>query len=403
MGGVLCALGQTFSFLTTSYLGLFLLLVAIKETRTAFICGFLFGVGEVLIAFSALEYGVVTVMAAFILNGLKRAFLALCISFLLRRRQGGWPLILLVSFVLDRIGPYVFATLFVPVSFAESSVGSPFVEWGIYFLGVEASSSILLGLALIALVLWQRRPVFAALFLFAVAVGSNSLNHPMVLVLGERPPKSEVNGVRLIQTQISNTSYKRARWIPSVEQRIEERILNALQKADPQPGELLVFGETVWRPSSERFDEVELLLQNLVNSGEFSLIIGMPSRHSGNIRNLAVYLQPGQDAQYAQKHLLVPIVEKDFVEGSGLTVFRKKNGGNTAGIGLLLCIESLYVDSARTLKEDGASALIVIANDAGFRSGWMATEHARRALVLALETGLPVSHLGQDGAFSYVL
>ena len=69
----------------------------------------------------------------------------------------------------------------------------------------------------------------------------------------------------------------------------------------------------------------------------------------------------------------------------------------------LICFEDTVPPLARRAAADGAHAIVLITNDSWFSHSVEAEQHARQAVMRAIETGLPVLRVGNSGVTGVIL
>ena len=69
----------------------------------------------------------------------------------------------------------------------------------------------------------------------------------------------------------------------------------------------------------------------------------------------------------------------------------------------LICFEDTVPPLARRAAADGADAIVLITNDSWFSHSAEAEQHARQAVMRAIETGLPVLRVGNSGVTGVIL
>ena len=69
----------------------------------------------------------------------------------------------------------------------------------------------------------------------------------------------------------------------------------------------------------------------------------------------------------------------------------------------LICFEDTVPPLARRAAADGAQAIVLITNDSWFSHSLEAEQHARQAVLRAIETGLPVMRVGNSGVTGVIM
>lgn len=94
------------------------------------------------------------------------------------------------------------------------------------------------------------------------------------------------------------------------------------------------------------------------------------------------------------KHQLVPFIE---VRHRPSNRWQLAHAG-THRVGMMVCYESMYTESALSSAREGAELLVILSDDGGMRRAAIAWTHAEQARMRAIEAGLPLVRAGQAGA-----
>lgn len=199
--------------------------------------------------------------------------------------------------------------------------------------------------------------------------------------------------IRIVQGAVPSWTYDALPFIPAIEDDIFRHYETLSRVPAAVPGlDLVVWPETVLRPShrsQERlFDRLRALSRDLATS----LIVGSAMYEDGNEKPLngALFLDPAGHLERGGKRWLVPLLENEWRAGDGGMVFRVQG----FRVGVVICVESVYPASLRAFANQELDALIVLVNDAGLRHGGREI-HARRGSLRAIEMGIPVVHAAQ--------
>jgi apolipoprotein N-acyltransferase len=93
------------------------------------------------------------------------------------------------------------------------------------------------------------------------------------------------------------------------------------------------------------------------------------------------------------KHQLVPFIEVRHRPSNRWQLAR----AGAHEVGMMVCYESMYTESALFSARAGAEVLVILSDDAGMRHAAIAWTHAEQARMRALEVGLPLVRAGQVG------
>jgi apolipoprotein N-acyltransferase len=93
------------------------------------------------------------------------------------------------------------------------------------------------------------------------------------------------------------------------------------------------------------------------------------------------------------KHQLVPFIEVRHRPSNRWQLAR----AGAHNVGMMVCYESMYTESALFSAHAGAEILVILSDDAGMRHAAIAWTHAEQARMRAIEVGLPLVRAGQVG------
>lgn len=232
----------------------------------------------------------------------------------------------------------------------------------------------------------HRAPIAAAIALIAAVGAWGALWPPS---LGER--QVTVVGV---QGGLPNHRYATALADPAA-QRENVRTYEILtRRAYALAPDLVVWPETAVRVPVLETPALHARLFPPAGARS-ALIAGLPVEDEvGRRFNAALAVAPGGAVldRYA-KVRLVPHHETWYTAGDAWRPLRTPVGG----VGVLICLESVYPDAGREVTAAGAELLAVISNDAGFRRTPIARHMTNRAIVRAVENGRWLIRVGQAG------
>ena len=152
--------------------------------------------------------------------------------------------------------------------------------------------------------------------------------------------------------------------------------------------------------------------ESLANATGASAVIGGGTRReAGRLYNSAALFRTGRAASFYDKNHLVPFGEyipfdKTFPALQALAPVGSCSPGSPATLplpgggaaGVAICYEDTDAAHVRTLTRMGATALVFITNDSWFSGSAEPMQHAWQAIARAIETGLPVLRVGNNGA-----
>ena len=205
------------------------------------------------------------------------------------------------------------------------------------------------------------------------------------------------------------------------------RLLDAAAAARP---DLVVWGESAMAEFGRTDSEVARRTAEhfAARLGGTALLAGGDWVQEGRCHNAAA-LYAGTNAVqfYAKQHLVpfgeyipfdkwIPILQKLSPIGVSLwpgeaKVFeltfhgRGLGGAESSSVALapLICYEDTDPTLARAAARLGAQAIVLITNDSWFSHSVEAEQHARQAVMRAIETGLPVLRVGNSGVTGVIL
>jgi apolipoprotein N-acyltransferase len=170
------------------------------------------------------------------------------------------------------------------------------------------------------------------------------------------------------------------------------------------PPDLVLFPETTFdwhiQPTTESIRRIRTLSStklpprtSLLFGASFTDLHGLGSSNS-----VGVATPDGTGLPELQsvitKHQLVPFIEVRH---------RPSNRWQLAAagphrVGMMVCYESMYTESALSSARAGADLLVILSDDGGMRHAAIAWTHAEQARMRAIEAGLPLVRAGQAGA-----
>ena len=219
------------------------------------------------------------------------------------------------------------------------------------------------------------------------AIGVAGLLAPPAL--GEQP--ISIVGV---QGGLPNDRYAAALADPAVMREVVGTYERLTQRAYATGADLVVWPETALRVPVLRRPELRHRLLPGPNDRSV-LIAGLPTNDAnGQRHNAALAIAPGGvvlDGYH--KVRLVPNHEAEYTPGIAWSPLRTP----VASVGVMICLESVYPQSARELTQKGAELLLVLSNDAGFRNTPISRHMTHRSIVRAVENGRWLLRVGQAG------
>ncbi|WP_156418090.1 nitrilase-related carbon-nitrogen hydrolase [Aureimonas sp. AU4] len=159
-------------------------------------------------------------------------------------------------------------------------------------------------------------------------------------------------------------------------------------------------GAATLRASAEQAPDTIARLAELVARTGVALALGLPVVEDGQVRNAAVFLQPGKaPASYAKRFLYGDYERDAFSPGEAVSPLVELAG---LRIGLLVCFDVEFPETVRELATAGAD-LVLVPTALPFGDG---ARFIARSLVptRAFENGVFVSYAdwcGSDAAFRY--
>jgi len=177
--------------------------------------------------------------------------------------------------------------------------------------------------------------------------------------------------------------------------------------------QLIVLPETITSSLTLRDPYVMSKLRKLAISAEQHILFGTPILEKDHYFNaIAMVSDSGVAPSFYKKHHLMPFGEylpyRPFFDQFGLSALLGDTD-YTAGpsispwdihglrTGPLICLESIYAHVARSQALQGATLLISIANNGWFVGSSISTLHLQMAQARAIETGLPMVHVSNQG------
>jgi apolipoprotein N-acyltransferase len=202
-----------------------------------------------------------------------------------------------------------------------------------------------------------------------------------------------------VQGGLANSQYHAAQADPAAMRDVVNTYERLTQAAYQKEADFVIWPETAIRAPVLRTPELRARLFPPKGSPSVLLAGLIETDLKGRRYNVLSAIGAGDQVfgRYA-KFRLVPGTEAHFTSGEGFIPMTIPGGQ----VGALICLESVYPDSARTLVSKGAEFLVVASNDAGF--GWSPiTEHmTNRAIVRAVETRRWLVRVGQAGVSTVI-
>jgi apolipoprotein N-acyltransferase len=230
----------------------------------------------------------------------------------------------------------------------------------------------------------------------------------------------------VIQGNIAQDS----KWTPAMQhetleiyQRLSTKAVEAA--ATPKESTLLIWPETALPFYIRSETGVPAAVAQLARDNGSCLLTGVPYAEGaagGNpaedrYYNSAILLGPdgGVNGRYDKQHLVpfgeyipfrkylpfvAPLVESmgDFTPGS----VQQPLACQAAGIGVLICFESIFPDLSRKWMENGANMLVNITNDAWFGRSSAPWQHFSMAVFRAIETRRSLARAANTGVSGFV-
>jgi len=191
--------------------------------------------------------------------------------------------------------------------------------------------------------------------------------------------------------------------------------------------DLIVWPETAWPVDYRRYDGLFAPLRRLVAQSQNYFLFGTVEDAGGRDFNSAVMLGPDTSVEgHYQKRYLVPFSEylpsgilwsgvcdwlkirsHDFHPGQESRLFEvlPEWGREPAFVfrfGLLICSEDTLGFLYRAYKSKGAGLIIVLLNDGWFSKKEALMLHAQNAILHAVENGIPVLRVANNGWTGYI-
>jgi len=309
-------------------------------------------------------------------------------------RSGPWADVALPALIwtltewIRTIGPLAMPASYVGC-IAEVSWLSPWLALAPWTGGLGVSSLIALVQSLLFHLFFgdrRQRRVALILGLLSLSLGLPGIFSPPEL--GDK--RLSVAGV---QGGLANAQYSNARADPAAMRDIVRSYEALSQRAYARGSELVVWPETAVR--APVLKEPELQARLFPQRGMHSTLIAglLKEDQQGKHFNLAAAVYQGEVIDEYAKVRLVPRTEAHLSPGERWRPLQTPLGL----IGVMICLESVYPDSARTLSQEGAQLLVVMSNDAGFGRSPITRHMTHRAIIRALENGRWLLRVGQAG------
>lgn len=223
--------------------------------------------------------------------------------------------------------------------------------------------------------------------------------------------------VAIIQPNIAQDQ----KWLPQTRQiAINTHIDLSSQAASQQSTDLVIWPETAIPLLGTDTTEFPEISNHTVKKYSYSLLSGIPyatvSDGKRTLYNSAILFNPdGARNVYHKKHLvpfgeyipftdiipfLAPLVEAvgNFSSGSQSQPLSSPK----AGIGVLICFESIFPELARTLANNGAKLLVNITNDAWFGRSNASIQHMSMAVFRAVENRRSLARSANTGISCFI-
>lgn len=229
---------------------------------------------------------------------------------------------------------------------------------------------------------------------------------------GQRPPLK----VALLQTGFAqDEKWDQDRRVQGVDKLLEET-----SKAAKMGAELVIWPETAWpyrgmRRRVTNTRRIGKVARNLKIDILASSIEEVPERDDPDwLNSVSLVLSSGRFTEHYEKRRLAPFAEylplpqswqkpvrsvepfswiSRYTPGQQPTVFRTTSGHRFA---VLICYESMTPSMASEMASE-VDFLVVVSNDAPFRSSQANEAHFRSAILRSIETGRPVVQAANTG------
>ena len=287
-------------------------------------------------------------------------------------------------------------------------VGSLAGVWGVSFLVVLVNALLAQGL--------ERRqwpsPV-AALVLVGLTLGGGGLT------LSQTDASSPELGLRIVQPSIPQTIRSDAGQLDEF-RGIYRELMASIDTAD---SDLTILPESILPTYVLDNADVRAELTSWAQQRDQTLLFGTYSQSDGATHNSAVAVSPdGRVADSYHKNHLVPFSTEYFpgkplLRRSGL--FDLIPVGNRLGlidpgrghrslqtdvgkIATPICFESIFPRIGRSFARNGSDLIVVITNDAWFKTSWALPQHFSKAVFRAVETRRDVVQAANSGVSGVV-
>lgn len=331
----------------------------------------------------------------------------------LSRRLGPWALALAAASLWTVLewaraqGPFGFpwgqaadALYQMPLAIQVSSIAG---IWGVTFLLVLVNGLFAEG--------WAKRrwPEHVA----ALVVVGLTLGGGWLALAGSSAP-SNGTGVRIVQPSIPQS-------VRSDASRLDEfRSIyrDLMSRIDTTSSELTILPESILPTYVLEDSDVRAELTNWAQEHDQTLLFGTYSQSAGATHNSAVAVSSrGEVGETYHKNHLVPF-STEYFPGKPvlrrLGVFNLIPVGNRLGlidpgrshnslqtdlgrIATPICFESIFPRIGRSFAQNGADLIVVITNDAWFKSSWALPQHFSKAVFRAVETRRDVVQAANSG------
>ncbi len=190
------------------------------------------------------------------------------------------------------------------------------------------------------------------------------------------------------------------------------------RKAVEEGAELVIWPETAFPYTLNRFAELRAFVSSLAEECEITLIIGaLYTDAEEKDYNVLYQIHPDgriDEKVYAKRHLVpfgeyVPMrdvfmmlipplanlsaLNRDLTPGDDSDLFETEWGQ----MGGLICFDSIYEELALDSVRDGAEVLVLSSNDSWFYDSSAIYQHERQAMLRAIETGRYLVRSGNTG------
>lgn len=352
-----------------------------RQHDGAFRLGLIAGFTETFLAmWGCSSYGLVIPALLGIQGGMVRG-----LTCWLLRYRGPWPALamLVVGQWLRTQPPFA-----IPISVGHDLLATPFLAQPAA-LGGGALLVAVCGLSALAVVDRFLRPKLLGLLLLIYGLAS-AYDH--LMPLSSKPMPLKIAG---IQGGLPNWVYAQS-WVdPKSRELIRHRYLDAARLEAERGAELVILPESAVRENWGEDNPMTRAYQQIHDRGA-GLVAGLNHRRDGEWRNSALLWDPeATKPDILEKQIVVPIVERSFRAGA-----ESKGELPFKGMATAICIESIYPSIFAGMPQ--ARWGLVITNDAGVGATTPRRAFERETRLRAVELGLPILRLGQDG-YSYLV